>query len=119
MSQVDNEYVPTFEDSIVHANYAYAKSRGISDGDILLMEKEYAELDALLSRPEDFENPVLKIENIEFRLQELWKFGKDKDKHSYWMQVEDCTCPIEDNLDRFGTGYRVYSQSCKWHGESK
>ncbi|WOZ57459.1 hypothetical protein [Pseudomonas phage vB_PseuGesM_254] len=119
MSQGDNEYVLTFEDSIVHANYAYAKSRGISDDDILLMEKEYAELDALLSRPDDFENPVLKIENIEFRLQELWKFGKDKDKHSYWMQIDGCTCPIEDNLERFGAGYRVYSNSCKWHGESK
>lgn len=54
------------------------------------------------------------IENIEFSLQELWGFPKDRNYHRFW-DVPKCTCPKMDNLERIGTEYKIYNSNCPIH----
>lgn len=58
------------------------------------------------------------IENIEFQLQKNWGFEQNRNFH-YWWLVPKCTCPDHDNIDRYGTPYRVISQDCPVHGQIK
>ena len=48
------------------------------------------------------------LTDIEFKLQGLWKFTKDKKFHIFWYRPH-CTCPIMDNNDRYPTGYYIIS----------
>jgi hypothetical protein len=59
---------------------------------------------------------VKKVEDIEFRMQEAWKFNKDSNFHSWWYKAPHCECPQIDNGERFGTGYRVIDMKCPVHG---
>jgi len=57
------------------------------------------------------------LELIEFRMQEKWHFEQDANKHSWWFQVPHCTCPVDDNWERwFGNAERVVNQNCPLHG---
>jgi len=53
---------------------------------------------------------------LEFKLQELWGFKKDKNYHRLWMEHDKCTCPKLDNLDDIGTGMRHINTECIIHG---
>ena len=75
----------------------------------------HRQLDDVLKYPESYENPVDKIEQLEYDLQEAWGFEKDRDMHSYWHRIKFCNCGSCDNLERRGTPYRVISGSCPWH----
>ena len=46
----------------------------------------------------------------------MWGFDRDSTKHTWWNKIDGCTCPVLDNKDLLGTRYRIYSESCKWHG---
>ncbi len=52
---------------------------------------------------------------VEFDLQELWKFRKDRKFHRFWNRPQ-CGCPTMDNEDAYPTGYYVISGGCKIHG---
>jgi hypothetical protein len=56
------------------------------------------------------------LEGIEFKLQELWHFPKDKKFHKFWKRPK-CTCPKMDNEDRYPFGYYVISADCPLHGD--
>lgn len=75
----------------------------------------HKQLDGVLKYPKSYENPVDKIEQLEYDLQEAWGFEKDRNMHSYWHRIKECCCGSCDNLDRRGTPYRVISGSCPWH----
>lgn len=64
--------------------------------------------------PEHYTDPVQVIEDIEFTLQGLWKFDRDVNYHTHWIDIKGCTCPKMDNRDHWGTG-RITSSDCKWH----
>lgn len=55
------------------------------------------------------------ITEIDFSLQELWKFPKDETHHA-WFDVPHCLCPKMDNRERRGTKYQVINQECFIHG---
>ena len=57
-----------------------------------------------------------RVENIEFMLQEAWRFPQDAQKHSWWFQVPHCQCPKLDNWERVGTGQRIINGDCPVHG---
>jgi len=59
---------------------------------------------------------ILKIEELEFEMQELWGFKKDRNMHRYWFDNDICTCPRMDNFDNLGTPYRIYDSMCPLHG---
>ena len=75
----------------------------------------HKQLDDVLKHPKSYENPVDKIEQLEYDLQEAWGFEKDRNMHSYWHRIKGCCCGSCDNLERRGTPYRVISGSCPWH----
>lgn len=68
--------------------------------------------------PEQYDNPVQLIEDIEFTLQGLWKFPRDINYHLHWMHIKGCTCPKMDNTDFvfFGAG-KLTASDCPWHWE--
>lgn len=66
------------------------------------------------AHPELHADPVQLIEDIEFTLQGLWKFERNKDFHTHWIEIKGCTCPKFDNRDHWGTG-RIVISDCKWH----
>lgn len=56
------------------------------------------------------------VETIEYELQLLWGFHKDKSYHE-WFKVPQCQCPKTDNQERQGTPYQIYNKSCPIHGD--
>lgn len=56
------------------------------------------------------------VETIEYELQALWGFNKDKNHHE-WFKVPQCQCPKTDNTERQGTPYQIYNKSCPIHGQ--
>lgn len=59
---------------------------------------------------------ALIVKQIEFDLQEAWKFPKNTDWHSWWFQVPHCKCPNLDNWDLIGTKLAIVNESCPVHG---
>lgn len=56
------------------------------------------------------------IEDIEYELQDAWKFERDSRFHSWWFQAPKCECPYLDNLDLIGSGQRIISAHCPLFG---
>ena len=71
---------------------------------------------ARFAEPEVIKPLLPVIEQIEYAMQEACGFDKDSKKHRWWMEIPGCTCPYEDNMDMFGTGYRIYAEDCPYHG---
>ena len=72
-------------------------------------------LDDIKQNPERYTDPVQLIEDIEHTLQGLWRFQRDANFHTHWIDIKGCTCPRTDNMDRIGYG-RVTDNDCPWHG---
>jgi len=70
------------------------------------------------ANPEQYDEPVQLIEDMEFTLQGLWKFTRDADYHIHWKDIKGCTCPKMDNEDPmyFGGG-KITVSDCPWHWE--
>jgi len=55
------------------------------------------------------------LTEIEYYLQELWKFDRDSNFHMFW-EYPKCQCPSMDNRDMYP--YRqVINLGCPLHGE--
>ena len=59
---------------------------------------------------------VQELENLEYKMQELFGFKVDRDFHKYWKDLTGCLCPRLDNLENFGTPYRITTDDCPYHG---
>jgi hypothetical protein len=59
---------------------------------------------------------VIKLEDLEFKMQHHWGFSKDENFHTHWILAPHCKCPKLDNADRLGTG-KVISGICPLHGD--
>jgi hypothetical protein len=59
--------------------------------------------------------PVQFIEDIEYTLQHLWGFSRDRDFHVHWVDLKGCTCPKMDNRDLMGAPYRITNETCPHH----
>ena len=67
------------------------------------------------------DNPKIKayakdLEQIEFLLQDAWKFPRDVKFHRFW-EAPHCTCPKMDNYDAWPSGHYVRNFGCPVHGE--
>lgn len=58
------------------------------------------------------------ITEIEFKLQELWKFPKNYKFHRFW-ETPKCMCPKIDNEDAYPHGYYIISADCPLHGANE
>ena len=54
----------------------------------------------------------------EFALQEIWGFERNANYHRDF-DIPYCTCPKLDNEDYLGTGYRVVTAGCIYHGSGE
>ena len=101
-------------------NKKLAVSQGLSDEAMKEIEKIHIEFDNLLNKDItdilSIKSYNLNIEEYEYKLQELWKFGKNKDYHTYWFKAKACKCPVDDNYERLGTPYKIYNSDCPLHG---
>lgn len=60
------------------------------------------------------------VHAFEYVLQAVWKFPLDDSFHRYGIELNGCTCPIQDNLERVGrTNTRIANFDCKFHGIKK
>lgn len=50
----------------------------------------------------------------EFKMQEVWGFGRDAKFHKFW-DLPHCSCPVMDNNDWYPSGRYVTSGAC-YHG---
>lgn len=57
------------------------------------------------------------LEDLEYELQDAWKFGRSKDHHTWWCRLPYCACPKLDNKQYEGTGLRVITSTCPYHGD--
>lgn len=56
------------------------------------------------------------VQSLEYTMQALWKFDRDKNYHRYTWNLRDCTCPRMDNIERIGTLLKIVSVNCPFHG---
>ena len=83
------------------------------------LKETYIEMFKIYEKVENTNDPLkmyhlnLSIEDLEFRMQRLWGFPQDRNRHRYWYE-----CPKLDNYDNLGTEYRLWSFDCPIHGET-
>lgn len=53
------------------------------------------------------------MHEVEFKLQELWGFDKDKDRHTFWYRLPHCACPKMDQMP----GRHTINLNCPIHGD--
>ena len=88
-----------------------------------VLKEKYIEMFKYFEKLENTDNYFVlndimqKIEEIEFEMQELWGFKKDRNMHRYWFDNGVCSCPRMDNYDNLGTPYRIYHSECVLHGD--
>ena len=75
-----------------------------------------AKMEALLP-----DNPKIKVyakdlEQLEFLLQDAWKFERNINYHKFW-EAPHCTCPKMDNDDAWPSGHYIRNFGCPVHGE--
>ena len=54
--------------------------------------------------------------DLEFELQDLWKFDRDVNYHRFWDRPQ-CACPTMDNEDSYPIGYYITNGNCLLHGD--
>lgn len=100
----------------MHYNEALADRQGLTAEERESLDLTYDLLFDILENPERYEDVEGKVRELEFRLQEQWKFSKDAKFHRYQLEIKGCTCPRMDNMDLFGYSADRYRVSdCPWH----
>lgn len=73
-------------------------------------------MDEVVDNPrEDKYDTNIFIEDIEYAMQGLWGFTRDRDFHIHWLRRSGCTCPKMDNHGLMGAPYRVIATDCPHH----
>lgn len=109
-------------ETLYYLNPCMALKQGLSAEEVDKVASIHVKLQDLFDKMRDEADPrqlpsyIPKVEQLEFDLQEAWKFDKDVKKHSWWYRVPHCTCPKLDNRDSWGSGQRIISKECPVHG---
>lgn len=61
---------------------------------------------------------VKDLQEVEFQMQDAWRFPRDARYHSWWYKAPKCTCPKMDNDERRGTCLSIINQLCVLHGNN-
>lgn len=59
---------------------------------------------------------AMRLEELEFEMQDAWGFPRSKDHHTWWYELPYCRCPWLDNRDNFGVDQRIIRADCPVHG---
>lgn len=52
---------------------------------------------------------AIEIEQIEYRLQDAWKFERNRVSHTHWNRIPECMCK------NYPGGERFFDSSCRIH----
>lgn len=100
-------------------NHELADERGVSTENRSIIKYLHLQIQLLFdmsySLPSDV--VVFELEQLEYRLQDMWGFDRDRSYHSYWYRSPGCTCPKMDNRERKGYG-RIIAGNCPYHGHT-
>lgn len=97
-------------------NVPFARQQGLNDKDIEELAQVYVAMNDVLCNPEKYDDPVAKVTELEYDMQERWTFPRDAKFHRYQMYLKGCTCPKMDNAELVGYTEDRYSVSdCPWH----
>lgn len=97
-------------------NELLANQQQLTEETRLELDETYKDLFFAFDNPEVFDNIERVVQNLEFRLQELWGFPQDPKFHRYQQHIKGCTCPVIDNMDLFGhDASRYRTSNCPWH----
>lgn len=55
------------------------------------------------------------LKKLEGIIQLAWKFEYNENYHYFTFLPLKCTCPIMDNMDRFGVKQKIYTVGCPIH----
>lgn len=105
----------------MYYNNDLAEEQGLSEEEKDELDKTYQKLFDVFEQMKTAEESKdlaclsMKVEELEFELQRIWKFEVDSKKHTYWYRVPQCTCPKYDNKDLFGSEMRIYDTTCPVH----
>ena len=106
------------------ANPTLVAKQGLTDEDVEKIEKLHLKRARLFVKMLEYAGikdwtalkiRALELEEIEFKLQDAWKFKRDSRLHRFW-NAPGCACPRLDNEDRLGTGFAMMSAACPIHG---
>lgn len=108
---------------VYRLNSKMVEMKGLTDTEIrsiVKLHQKKVQLADDMSRFSSSNSKELKIiaaaiTEIEFQLQDLWKFEKDIRMHSFFL-LPHCTCPKMDNKERLGTDYLITDTMCPIHG---
>ena len=119
------DYSYTLPDGTKHTlNTSMLSRNNVSDDVIDEMKDEYLVQYYIFEKMKTCNNEVQmkkladELEQNEYRLQDLWNLGHNRDYHIHWWKVPGCTCPKQVNATARGKGYRVEDKDCPFHGES-
>lgn len=95
--------------------------QNISDQEEAALSVIHHRLSQFLNNPTGYVDPELAqsiVTAFEYVLQAVWKFPLDNSYHRYGINLNGCTCPTLDNLERVGvTNTRLVDVYCKYHGD--
>jgi len=101
-------------------NWALKQNLNIEDLDkiVLLHNKLYDLFDEieLCEEKHLFSIYAKKVQEIEFELQDAWKFERDATKHIWWYQIPHCECNTIDNQELWGIDQIIVNKNCPIHG---
>ena len=108
---------------MVILNPTLIEKQKLSPKDIDLLESLHFEMNNLknlsLEEISDIDEYITQIENLEYDMQEAWKFDRDSTYHTHWFTDPKCTCPKLDNYDLQGIDRKIISLKCPLHGDKK
>lgn len=87
--------------------------------EIKKLHKERLELEDKMREESDQHKLIAMDEEytqLEFKLQDAWKFSRDKNFHRFWNRPK-CECPKLDNEDAYPHGRYVVTGGCPLHGD--
>lgn len=102
-------------------NLKLAKQFGLTENTIHKIEDLHRKREDYYNRMLIAPESDLKVwdklcEELEFELQDLWKFDRNINFHKFWNRPR-CLCPKMDNDDRYPTGNYVTMEDCPLHGK--
>ena len=106
-----------------HLNQNLIARNGVSPSSQLELCTLYDKLEELIEEGnatlsvEENRRIANEVEQLEFKLQELWGFGRSQMHHRYWSQLGMCLCDADSLDNRDDRGYRrTISCGCPIHG---
>ena len=97
-------------------NRRLVEQQGVSEEDQEKLEQLHVEMNFLVTLEIPNKSLVCIVEAIEYKMQDLWGFHRNDTKHTNWLRMKGCTCPVLDNHDY---PYTITNYTCPWHGDTK